>query len=231
MFPQRSAALATALLLSSAALRPQTVNFQRDVRPILSDNCFSCHGPDQSTRMAGLRLDLPESAFATRPNGAPIVPGKPEASLLYKRISAETPASRMPPPSSHKELTGKQKETLKTWIAQGANWKQHWSFIHPTRPNPPAVTNRAWPRNPIDRFILAKLEASGLSPNAEADRRALIRRVSLDTRGLPPSPEEIAAFLDDKSAGAYEKMGDRFLASPQFGEHRAPYWLDAAPCG
>src|SRR5262245_55833980 len=146
-----SAALALMAGLPGAAT--PAVGFQRDVRPILSGACFACHGPDQSTRMAGLRLDIPDGAFAKRPNGAPVVPGKPAESLLYRRISEENPARRMPPPASHKTLTDAQKETLRQWIAEGASWKQHWSFVAPTRPDPPAVRDAKWVRNPIDRFI------------------------------------------------------------------------------
>jgi len=207
------------------------ISFQRDVRPILSDNCFLCHGPDQSTRMVGLRLDIRDGVFSKRPNGVPIVPGKSEQSLLYQRILADNPARRMPPPSSHKTLTDKQKETLKRWIEEGANWNEHWSFVPPVQRTPPNVSDEDWSRNPIDRFILAKLEANRLTHAPEADRRSLIRRVSLDVRGLPPAPEEIAAFVDDRSPSAYEKMVDRLLASPRYGEHRAHYWLDAARYG
>ena len=207
------------------------VDFQRDVRPILSDNCFLCHGPDASARKANLRLDLYVDALAPRAGGAPIVPGKPGESLLYKRITEASPARRMPPQSSHKTLSDAQKDTLKRWIEQGAEWKQHWAFVAPVRPDPPAVTNRKWARTPIDRFVLAKIEAAGLTPNPEADRRALIRRVSLDLTGLPPRPEDVSAFVADTSDDAYAKVVNRLLASPQYGEHRARYWLDAARYG
>ena len=207
------------------------VDFQREIRPILSDNCFLCHGPDKSTRMVDLRLDIREGAFSQRKNGTPIVPGKPAESLAYRKITAENPALRMPPPYSHKSLTDKQKDTLKRWIEQGANWKEHWAFAAPVRPNPPAAQNAEWARSPIDRFILAKLEASGLKPAPEADRRTLIRRVTLDLTGLPPTPQAVAEFVNDKSDDAYAKLVDRLLESPQYGEHRAHYWLDAARYG
>ena len=207
------------------------VDFQRDIRPILSDNCFQCHGPDQSTRQANLRLDLHDGALAARRNGAPIVPGKPEQSLLYTKIIDENPARRMPPLSTHKTLSGAQKATIKLWIEQGADWKQHWAFVAPARGVLPVVANQKWARTPVDRFILAKIEEAGLIPNPEADRRALIRRVSLDLTGLPPKPEEVAAFLSDTSPNAYTKVVDRLLASPHYGEHRARYWLDAARYG
>ena len=216
-----------------AAQQPSTksapvVDFQRVVRPILSDNCFACHGPDKNTRMVDLRLDTQEGAFTARDNGTPIVPGNLQASLVYQRITEPDPARRMPPESSHKSLTAEQKEILKRWIEQGASWKQHWSFVPTARPAFPAVKTKAWIRNPIDQFILAKLESAGLQPAPEADRRTLIRRVSLDLTGLPPSPKEVEAFVNDKSKNAYERLVDELLASDRYGEHRARYWLDAA---
>lgn len=216
---------------TAAVVAQKPVDFQREIRPILSDNCFQCHGPDQSTRKANLRLDLHAGALAARQNGAPIVPGKPEHSLLYKKITEENPARRMPPLSTHKTLTDAQKATIKLWIEQGADWKQHWAFLAPVRPVLPAVKNKKWARNSIDRFVLAKIEEAGLTPNPEADRRALIRRVSLDLTGLPPKPEEVSAFANDRSPDAYAKVVDRLLASPHYGEHRARYWLDAARYG
>jgi hypothetical protein len=207
------------------------VDFQRDVRPILSDNCFLCHGPDASTRKVNLRLDVHEEATIPRRNGAPIVPGKPEQSLLYKKITEADPARRMPPISSHKTLSEAQIVTLRRWIEQGAEWKQHWAFVAPVRPALPEVKDRKWSRAPIDRFVLSKIEASGLTPNPEADRRALIRRLSLDLTGLPPKPDDVSAFVTDTSRDAYAKVVNRLLASPQYGEHRARYWLDAARYG
>src|SRR3954463_1109760 len=204
------------------------VDFQRQVRPILSDNCFLCHGPDKGTRMVDLRLDIQEGAFAARKNGTPIVPGKPDESLVIKRIYSDNPAFRMPPVFAHKTLTQEQKDTLRRWIEQGAHWTQHWAFVPPKKTAPPEVKTIAWPRNDIDRFILAKLEGNGLSPAPQADRRTLIRRVTLDLTGLPPTPAEVDAFVKDKSPKAYEKVVDRLLASPHYGEHRARYWLDAA---
>ncbi|MFN8006983.1 MAG: DUF1553 domain-containing protein [Terriglobia bacterium] len=204
------------------------VDFQRVVRPILSDNCFHCHGPDANTRMADLRLDTKEGAFAVRESGTVIVAGKPQESLLYQRITAEDVGRRMPPESSHKSLTGPQIEILKKWIEQGAGWKEHWSFAAPVRPKLPEVKAKGWVRNPIDEFILAKLEAAGLEPAPEADRRTLVRRLSLDLTGLPPEPAEVEAFVKDKSKDAYEKQVDRLLGSAHWGEHRGRYWLDAA---
>ena len=217
-------------LVAPAALAvvPAKIDFQRDVRPILSDNCFRCHGPDPGTRMVDLRLDLREAATAKREHGTAVVPGSLEQSLLWQRVSQEKPAERMPPPYANKVLTADQKETLKRWIEQGATWKEHWVYTAPKRPALPAVKNEPWARSPMDRFILAKLEAEGLTPAPEADRRTLVRRVALDLTGLPPKPAEVEAFLQDKSADAYERMVDRYLALPAYGEHRARYWLDAA---
>jgi hypothetical protein len=204
------------------------IDFQREVRPILSDNCFQCHGPDAKMRMAGLRLDRKESVFEARPSGAAIVPQKPDASLLYKRIAETNAARRMPPETSHKKVTPAQMALLKRWIEQGAPWTEHWAFRAPVKAAPPAVRNAAWAKNPIDRFILARLEANGLAPAPAADARTLLRRVALDLTGLPPKPAEIEMFLKDTSPNAYERMVDRYLASPRYGEHRARYWLDAA---
>ena len=213
---------------SLAIAAPGAVDFQRQIRPILSENCFLCHGPDQGTRMANLRLDLHDGAFAKRKNGMVIVPGKPDESLLIKRVFAEKPAMRMPPLSIHRTLTQEQKDLLKKWIEQGAEWKEHWAFIAPEKAALPAIKNVRWVHNPIDQFILAKLESKGLEPAPEADRNTLIRRVTLDLTGLPPTPAEVDAFLSDRSPDAYTKLVDRLLASPRYGEHRARYWLDAA---
>jgi len=204
------------------------VDFQRVVRPILSDACFHCHGPDKNTRMVDLRLDTKEGAFSARDNGTPIVPSNLQASLVYQRITDPDPARRMPPEYSNRVLTSEQKETIKRWIEEGAPWKEHWSFVPPVRTELPTVKTKGWVRNPIDRFILARLEAAGLQPAPEADRRTLIRRVSLDLTGLPPDPYEVEAFVNDKSKAAYEKLVDELLTSNRWGEHRARYWLDAA---
>ena len=210
---------------------PAPVDFQKDVRPILSDACFLCHGPDKNTRMVGLRLDTRDGAFEKRKAGSPVVAGNPQASLVYQRIMQDKTALRMPPAISHKTLTDGQKETIRRWIQQGAPWKEHWAFSAPKRPPLPPVRQPAWAKNPIDRFILAKLEAAGLKPAPEADRRTLARRVSLDLTGLPPSPADVEAFVSDKSPKAYEAFVDKLLASPRWGEHRARYWLDAARYG
>ena len=213
---------------SAAYAHAAPVDFQRQIRPILSDNCLRCHGPDESSRMAGLRLDTKEGIFSPRANGTPVIPKNAPESLLYKRISDPDPRHRMPPLAAHKELTDDQKALLRQWIEEGAEWKQHWAFTPPTRRELPTVKNEAWVRNPIDRFVLAKLEANGLQPSAEGNRRELIRRVTLDLTGLPPTVEDVEAFVNDKAENAYSKLVDRLLASEHFGEHRAHYWLDAA---
>ncbi len=220
--------VAISLSLGVAGGVAAPIDFQRQVRPVLSDACFQCHGPDPATRMMDLRLDIREGAFGERSTGVPIVPGDPEKSLIYQRITHEDTVRRMPPEHSHKTLTDDQISTIREWIEQGANWEEHWAFTAPSRPEPPRVENAAWVRNPIDRFVLAKLEAEGLEPAPEADRRTIARRVALDVTGLPPSPEQVETFIEDDSPYAYEKLVDRLLASEAYGEHRARYWLDAA---
>jgi hypothetical protein len=205
------------------------VDFARDVRPILSDRCFQCHGPDEANRKVGLRLDTEDGAKKMRGTHAPIVPGDTAASEILKRVAPENPARRMPPPySDRKPLTEKEVATLRAWIEQGAKWQGHWSFTAPVRPELPAVRNQSWVRNPIDNFILARLEREGLAPSPETDRARLLRRVSFDLTGLPPTLSELDAFLSDRSPDAYEKAVDRLLASPRFGERMAVDWLDAA---
>ncbi len=221
--------LSCGVAVAAPVTNPAKVSFQRQIRPLLSENCFHCHGPDAATRMAGLRLDTREGAFAERKPGPAIVAGNPEASRLWVRVSETREARLMPPPASHRKLNAAQKQLLKEWIAQGAPWEEHWSFIAPKRPTPPAVKDLAkWVKNPIDQFVLAKLEAAGLQPAPQADRRTLIRRVSLDLTGLPPTPAEVEAFVNDRSPDAYGKLVDKLLAKPQWGEHRGRYWLDAA---
>jgi hypothetical protein len=208
-----------------------TVHYNRDVRPILSDNCFHCHGPDEKDRKADLRLDTREGATAPRDGSPAIVPGHPEKSLLWKRITTTDPDDLMPPPSSHKKLTPEQKEILRAWIGAGAPYQPHWAFVTPTRPPLPEVKQRSWVRTPVDRFILAGLEARKLKPSPEAPRETLVRRVKLDLTGLPPTPEEVEAFVKDKRPDAYDRMIDRFMALPAYGEHQARYWLDAVRYG
>jgi hypothetical protein len=212
--------------------RAVPVNFAREVRPILSDNCFACHGPDEKKRKAGLRLDTKEGAFSKlESGGAAIVPGKPDASDLIDRIENDDPELRMPPKNSGKQLTTGQVAILRRWIEQGAPSTTHWAFEAPRKPPLPAVGNRAAPVTEIDRFILARLEAEGLSPAPEAEKTTLIRRVTLDLTGLPPTLAEVDAFLADSSGGAYEKVVDRLLQSPRYGEQMARFWLDAARYG
>ncbi len=200
------------------------LEYNRDIRPILAENCFACHGADSAARKAELRLDRREKAT----EGMVIVPGKPKESELVTRILSTDPEEQMPPPKTKKSLTAEQKEILQRWIAEGAEYQPHWSFLPPNRPALPAVKEMAWVRNPIDQFVLAKLESLGLTPAPEADRRTLARRLSLDLTGLPPAPETVDAFVNDKSADAYEKYVDKLLKSPYWGEHRGRYWLDAA---
>jgi hypothetical protein len=217
--------LAAFLVLAVASPgRAAEIEFNRDIRPILADTCFACHGPDSAARKGDLRLDRRDDAIAA---GA-LAPGKPDASGFIERIFSTDPETIMPPPASHKVLKPEQKELLKRWVESGAEYQPHWSFIAPTRPSLPTVKSAAWARNPIDAFILARLEAAGLTPAEEADRRTLARRVSLDLTGLPPAPELVEAFVNDKSESAYETLVDKLLATPQWGEHRARYWLDYA---
>ncbi len=215
------------LALSSASATAAdrvTLQYNRDVRPILAENCFPCHGPDSAARKADLRLDKRDAAIEA---GA-ITPGDLEASELIARINAANPKEVMPPASTTKTLSQKQKDVLKQWIAAGAPYQLHWSFLPPARAELPKLKNRAWARNPIDEFVLAKLEENGLTPAPEADRRTLARRLTLDLTGLTPDPADIDSFVADRSPNAYEKLVSRLLASPRWGEHRTRYWLDAA---
>ncbi len=206
-----------------------TPDFIRDVRPILSQYCFTCHGPDESTREANLRLDRRENATKPADSGAiAIVPGKPEESELLRRILSGDENERMPPPSTKMRLSPTQKETLRRWIASGAKYSEHWAFVAPAQVPPPPVKHSKRLRNEIDHFILARLEAEGLAPSPPADNFTLIRRVYLDLIGLPPTPEEVEAFLSDSSPQAYEALVDRLLESPHYGERWARLWLDLA---
>ncbi len=209
-----------------AAAKP--VDFDREIRPILSDTCFACHGPDEKQRMAKLRLDTKDGMFADRGGYQILAPGKSADSKLYQRISATDKARRMPPPYAERTLNEKQIELMRRWIDEGAKWEMHWAYVPPQRPDLPAVKNTSWPRNPIDNFILARLESEGLQPSPEADKATLIRRVTFDLTGLPPTPAEVDAFLRDKSPDAYQKVVDRLLASPRYGERMAMHWLDLA---
>ncbi|MBX7166249.1 MAG: PSD1 and planctomycete cytochrome C domain-containing protein [Pirellulales bacterium] len=213
-----------------AAAEPSAaVDYTRQIRAILSNNCFFCHGPDEAERKAGLRLDRRDAALAPGESGsAPIVPGKPDESELVARIESADDELRMPPPATGKTLSAEQKRLLREWIAQGAEYREHWAFVAPQRPEPPAVQNASWPRNEIDRFVLARLEAGALAPAAEADRATLVRRLTLDLTGLPPTPEEVDRFVADERPDAYEQLVARLLESPHYGERMALEWLDAA---
>ena len=211
-----------------ASAAKTAIEFDRDVRPILSENCFKCHGFDEKSRQGGLRLDTPEGSFAALAGGRrAIAPGHPDTSELVKRIRL-TRGPKMPPESSGKVLKPAQIEILTRWVQQGARYAPHWAFVPPKRPAFPPVQDARWVRNPIDRFVLARLEREKLKPSPEADRSTLIRRLSLDLRGLPPTLAEVNRFLGDRRSDAYERLVDEFLASPHYGERMALRWLDLA---
>ncbi len=218
--------LIAGLALAASA---EPVKFNRDIRPVMSDTCFRCHGPDKRARMAGMRLDRREEALKPTPSGAvPIVPGDPDKSAIVQRIFAADPARRMPPKYAEKSLTDAQKETIRRWVAEGAVYEGHWAYQPVKRPAVPEVADAKAPiRNPIDSFIQARLAREGLTPSPEADRRTLLRRVTLDLTGIPPTPQEADAFINDRSPDAYDKVVDRLLASPAYAEMRAMRWLDA----
>jgi len=232
--------IATIVTLALAAAWPvvgaaPALQFNRDIRPILAENCLACHGPDNNARKAGLRLDTKDGIFERTAKHEPaVVPGSLEKSELWTRITATDPDNVMPPPKSHKVLKPEQKELFKQWILAGAPWQGHWAYIKPERPSVPdspkakVQSSKFRIRNPIDAFVLAKLQSKGLQPNPEADSRTLARRLSLDLTGLPPKPEVVEAFVKDRSSDAYDKLVKQFMNSPQWGEHRARYWLDAA---
>ena len=205
-----------------------SIDFNREIRPILSDNCFACHGPDEGARKAKLRLDKREGALKGGKSGDPaVVPGKPEESELVRRITTSDEDDLMPPLKSKKKLTATQIDSLKRWVAEGASWPSHWAFERPQRLALPKTEQTNWVRNGIDPFVLARLEKEGLKPSPEADKPTLIRRASLDLTGLPPTVEEVDSFLNDPSTNAYDKLVDRLLDSSRYGEHLAKYWMDA----
>jgi Protein of unknown function (DUF1553)/Protein of unknown function (DUF1549)/Planctomycete cytochrome C/Concanavalin A-like lectin/glucanases superfamily len=215
--------------LASEPSPAKKVDFNYQIRPILSDKCFNCHGPDAGKRKAGLRLDTKEGALARlKSDGHAIVPGNLEESELVNRITSEDETDRMPPSSLGRSLSARDIELLKAWIAQGAEWKNHWAFVAPGEVPPPEVKHAAWPRNSIDRFVLARLEAEGLSPAPEANKEHLIRRVTFDLTGLPPTLAEVNRFLADSRPDSYERVVDRLLASPRYGERMTVDWLDVA---
>jgi hypothetical protein len=219
----------SAMAQAGAAPTGHGISFSDQVRPILARHCFKCHGPDEKARKARLRLDLAEEA--TKPAGSgerPIAPGQPDESELVRRIFAEDPTELMPPAAAKLPLAASDRDVLKRWIAEGARYEAHWAFQQPARPRIPQVRDLAWVKNPIDAFVMARLDAFGLRPSPIADRATLLRRVSLDLVGLPPTPDEVDAFLADPSPDAYEKQVDRLLASPHYGERWARKWLDLA---
>src|SRR5579871_3803143 len=204
------------------------VNFGRDVRPILSQHCFKCHGPDVAKEAGGLRLDSLANASKQLGDGAAIVPGDPAKSLLLKRVSATDADMKMPPSGAGvSALTPEQIDTLTAWIAAGAKYEKHWSFVAPKMPPIPRVSSPRWCKNDVDRFVLAKLDEAGLKPEPEADRDTLALRASLTLTGLAPTPEALESFRKDQGRGAYERFVDRLLDSPRYGENQARYWLDA----
>ncbi len=210
---------------------PETVDYNFHIRPILSDRCFKCHGPDAAQRKAGLRLDTEEGlyqALQDDEHARVIVPGKPHSSELYRRITSPDTSVLMPPPSSNLALNDDEIKLITRWIEQGADYKQHWAFIPPRYAPLPSVDDDDWPSNDIDRFILARMEEVGLEPNEEADKAQLLRRVCLDLTGLPPALEMQQRFMNDKSADAYERIVDELLGSPHYGEKMAIHWLDVA---
>jgi len=208
---------------------PDKPRFNRDIRPILSNNCFYCHGPDDKKREAELRLDTREGAIKETEGVRAVVPGRPDESELLKRIGTHDKDELMPPPKSKKpRVTEEQVATLRRWIEQGAEYEGHWAFLPLKTAPPPVVQEKRWPKNQIDQFILTRLESEGMKPSPEADRATLIRRVSLDLLGLLPTPEEVAAFVADSAPDAYEKLVERLLKNPHYGERWGRHWLDQA---
>ncbi len=220
------AAIAAGVLLSALPVHADTIQFNRDIRPLLSDACFQCHGPDKAARKAKLRLDIEAEAKAVRDGVASIVPGDPMASESFLRMTTHDEDDLMPPAESGKSLTKDEIALIKKWIEQGAPWQGHWAYVRPERPTAPEVKTADWPQSPIDYFVLQRLEQEGLNPSAEADKRTLIRRATFDLTGLPPTPDEVGAFLDDEGPNAFEKVVDRLLRSPRYGERMAMHWLD-----
>jgi hypothetical protein len=212
------------LACSQPAAADRPVDFNRDIRPILAENCFACHGQDGNKREAGLRLDDRAAAVEMQA----ILPDDPGASSILERIRSSDEDVIMPPPDSNRRLNDEQKALLERWVAEGAAYDPHWAFVPPVRPAPPTVNDAGWCRGDLDRFVLAKLEAAGLHPSPEADQAALVRRLHADLVGLPPTPEEVDAFVANTDPNAYEQLVDRLLASPHYGERMALDWLDAA---
>ncbi|MGB7344639.1 MAG: DUF1549 domain-containing protein, partial [Pirellulaceae bacterium] len=206
----------------------QTIDFNRDIRSLLSNKCLMCHGPDEEERAAGLRLDTQDGSREDMGGYAAIKPGSPEDSELVLRIISDDEDTQMPPPGKGQPLSNGEVELIRRWIQQGGDYARHWAYSKPVRSDLPSVKQTAWPRNPIDHFVLAKLESTGQAPSPEADRLSIARRVSLDLTGLPPTWAEAKAFANDPSEGAYEAYVDRLLAKQSFGERWARVWLDLA---
>ncbi len=234
--------VSTSVLLAAVAITPgqkakpkkltRVIDFNRDIRPILSEHCFKCHGPDAKFVKGNLRLSERDDATRSRSDGKPIHPGKPEASMVIQRVTSKEPYLVMPPADSGMpRLSASQISLLKEWIRQGAKYEKHWAFVPPKMPAIPTVKNAAWAKNDVDRFVLAKLEATGLKPAPEASKEILLRRASLALTGLSPTADELNAFLTDNAQNAYERAVDRLLASERYGEHQARYWLDAVRYG
>lgn len=220
--------LAFAIALLGTRQTRAEIDFNRDVLPVLSDKCFHCHGPDNDTVEADLRLDQEEQVFSEREGLRIVMPGNSGQSELVRRIRSQDPDERMPPALSTRQLSEAEIEILTAWVDEGAKWTRHWAFEAPHRHELPVVQDTSWPQTAIDRFILKRLDQEGLKPSKPAGRDTLIRRVTLDLTGLPPSPDEIDTFLNDASPNSYERLVDRLLASPRYGEHMARPWLDAA---
>ena len=222
-------AVCLCLLVPAAADADEAIDFSREIRPILAEHCLHCHGPDAKKRKADLRLDELGSAIAERGGSQAIAPGKPERSTLLERVRSDDPDVQMPPADAgQRRLTRGEIDLLRRWIAQGAKWSEHWSFVAPRRPSLPTVRDANWPRNGIDSFILSRLDREGLRPSMSVDPVGLLRRVTQDLTGLPPTIEEVEKFLADDAPDAYEKVVARLLNSPRYGEHMALAWLDAA---
>lgn len=213
-------------IVNSQSFGKESVEFNRDIRPVLSDKCFACHGPDPSSREADLRLDTEQSAKSDRGGHAAIVPGLVDQSDLIRRITTLDSAERMPPEHAGPPLTESEVQLLSRWIEEGAPWQMAWTYVPPRTHELPTIKNVAWPINWIDRFILARIESEGLEPSAEADATTLVRRLYIDLIGIPPTSTEVDEFINDQSATAYESLVDRLLSSQHFGERMAMYWLD-----
>ncbi|MGB2429522.1 MAG: DUF1549 domain-containing protein, partial [Akkermansiaceae bacterium] len=214
---------------------PETVTFNSHIQPVISEKCYHCHGPDSSTRepkKLPLRIDREEFAFEPRENGKPvIIKGKPAESYLVELINSDDPEIKMPPPEAHHTLTKRDIALIEKWIEQGAVYEEHWAFIPPEKPAEPETTNKEWATNPIDRFVLAKMEAEGLEPNPEQAPHRLLRRIHFDLTGLPPTPEDVAAFVDahaEDPLKAINEVLDKLFKSPAYGEEQGRLWLDAA---